>query len=204
MFSILSSIFAPTQITVTWIKSRVGFQGYEPANAVAKWAAYFLRPPKLLPPPNGCISLAPFPSLGKVTSTHTKLLVPKQHHHSIHVTPKALTRPKSYFKWVSNTLASKHYNPQYNMHMYQCPFPSSAHSMNPTSVIPLSAFCTPIQQSFIDAWPLAFRDSIKECSGQKKLMLYTPSFLFPTFLICFSQDSPPHSRSKFTMNGMRS
>ena len=68
--SILPDLHPHLRVSMTWIKSHVGFQGNELADSIAKWAAFFLPTPQMPPPPNGSISFGPFPVLGKITSSY--------------------------------------------------------------------------------------------------------------------------------------
>ena len=159
----------PPQIKLTflWVKAHVGFAGNEVADAVAKWAVFFLPPPSMPPPPNG-ISRGPFPVLGKLLTTHTRHKVPCHNHTSLHVPnsfdwlSKNFTKSKQNFKWVTNSYSMRHYAPHYDMHHYLCPECHKHHQMNPTSVISFCQNIDALRQQFVQAWPPSFKSLVNQ------------------------------------------
>ena len=120
----------------------MGFAGNELANAVTKWVAFFLPPPSMPAPPNGCISRGPV--LRKLLTADMTHKVPYHGHTSLHVPSgfdwlsKNFTKSKQNLKWVTNSYPMRHYAPHYDMHHYLCPVHNKQHQINQTSVI---SFC---------------------------------------------------------------
>ena len=125
------------------MKGHANFPGNDTANTISKWItthAYF-HLNLYLPTSTTIIHLQHTPTPGKVTSKHTKHLLPIHQHNNIHLSLSndfflhSSWFSRFIFKWVNGLYCYKGYAPHYHLFPDNCPLCPLQHPLDPTTFI---------------------------------------------------------------------
>ena len=188
--------FVSTQFA--WIKGHAGFQGNECSDLFSKWISYSSSSsPELQPPPPlGTVSSGSLPICHRLTTSVSRALIPRHHHHNIHVPSSFFFYNHSSwfsglrFKWSSGNMNFFTYAFHNDLTPRICHKCSQPHPLDVASFLSHCPSADHIVQSFIHAWPPPFNQVASiwwaQCShpGEKRnfVKLLVPSTLYQAMI----------------------
>ena len=197
--------FVSTQFA--WIKGHAGFQGNECCDLFSKWIAYSSSSsPELQPPPPlGTVSSGSLPVCHRLTTSVSRALIPRHHHHNIHVPSSFFFYNHSSwfsglpFKWSSGNMNFLTYAFHNDLTPRICHKCSQPHPLDAASFLSHCPSADHIVQSFIHAWPPPFSQVASiwwaQCShpGDKRnfVKLLVPSTLYEAMITPTTGETKP-------------
>ena len=183
------------------------FRGNECSDLFSKWIAYrSSSSPELQPPPPlGTVSSGSLPVCHRLTTSVSRALIPRHHHHNIHVPSSFFFYNHSSwfsglpFKWSSGNMNFFTYAFHNDLTPRICHKCSQPHPLDVASFLSHCPSADHIVQSFIHAWPPPFNQVASiwwaQCShpGDKRnfVKLLVPSTLYEAMITPTTGETKP-------------